>query len=72
MYTIQLKISDKVYDKFIWLLSKFNKEEIEIVSEHKDFIATKNYLNQELTEIETGKANFISQTDFENRLNGIV
>jgi len=72
MYTIQLKISDKVYDKFIWLLSKFNKEEIEIVSEQTDFISTKNYLNQELAEIETGKANFISQTDFENRLNGIV
>ena len=72
MHTIQLKISDKVYDKFIWLLSKFNKEEIEIVSEHTDFITTKNYLNQELTEIENGNANFISQTDFENRLNGIV
>ena len=72
MYTIQLKISDKVYDKFIWLLSKFNKEEIEIVSEQTDFISTKNYLNQELTEIENGNANFISQTDFENRLNGIV
>jgi hypothetical protein len=72
MYTIQLKISDKVNDKFIWLLSKFNKEEIEIVSEQTDFISTKNYLNQELTEIENGNANFISQTDFENRLNGIV
>lgn len=72
MYTIQLKISDKVYDKFIWLLSKFNKEEIEIVSEHTDFISTKNYLNKELTEIENGNANFISQSDFENRLNGIV
>ena len=72
MYTIQLKISDKVYDKFIWLLSKFNKEEIEIVSEQNDLKSTKDYLNQELTEIETGKANFISQTDFENRLNGIV
>ena len=72
MYTIQLKISDKVYDKFIWLLSKFNKEEIEIVSEQTDFISTKNYLNKELTEIENGNANFISQTDFENRLNGIV
>lgn len=72
MYTIKLKISDKVYDKFIWLLSKFNKEEIEIVSEQNDLKSTKDYLNQELTEIETGKANFISQTDFENRLNGIV
>lgn len=72
MYTIQLKISDKVYDKFIWLLSKFNKDEIEIVSEQNDFNSTKEYLHQELTEIEKGNANFISQTDFENRLNEII
>ncbi|MDD7913808.1 tRNA pseudouridine synthase A [Polaribacter ponticola] len=72
MYTIQLKINEKVYDKFIWLLSKFNKEEIEIVSESSDFIATKNYLQKELSEIERGKATFISQKEFENRLNGIV
>jgi len=72
MYIIQLKISDKVYGKFIWLLSKFNKEEIEIVSESSDFIATSNYLRNELNEIESGKAKFISQHEFENRLNGII
>ena len=65
MYTIQLKISDKVYDRFIWLLSKFNKEEIEIVSESSDFTSTKEYLNNELNEIKNGKATFISQEDFE-------
>jgi hypothetical protein len=72
MYTIQLKISDKVYDRFIWLLSKFNKEEIEIVSESSDFTSTKEYLNNELNEIKNGKATFISQEDFEKRLNEIV
>ena len=72
MPTIKLKISDKVYDKFIWLLSKFNKEEIEIVSETSDFKSTQNYLQKELEEIESGKANFLSQQDFENRLNNIV
>jgi len=72
MYTIQLKISDKVYDKFIWLLSKFNKEEIEIVSESSDFTSTKEYLNNELNEIKNGNATFISQEDFEKRLNEIV
>ena len=72
MYTIQLKISDKVYDKFIWLLSKFNKDEIEIVSEQNDLNSTKEYLHQELTEVENGNANFISQTDFETRLNEII
>ncbi|WP_165733637.1 tRNA pseudouridine synthase A [Polaribacter sp. 20A6] len=74
MHTIQLKISEKVYDKFIWLLSKFNKDEVEIVSESEssDFTATKDYLQQELNEIESGKANFISQQEFEDRLNEIA
>jgi galactitol-specific phosphotransferase system IIB component len=72
MYTIQLKISEKVYDKFIWLLSKFTKDEIEIVSESSDLLVTKKYLQQELNEIESGKANFISQEELENRLDEIV
>ncbi|WP_218598584.1 tRNA pseudouridine synthase A [Polaribacter sp. NJDZ03] len=72
MHTIQLKISEKVYDKFIWLLSKFNKDEVEIVSESADFNGTKDYLQQELNEIESGKANFISQQEFEDRLNEIA
>jgi hypothetical protein len=72
MRTIQLKINDKVYDKFIWLLSKFNKEEIEIISDTSDFTTTQNYLHKELSEIESGKANFISQQDFEDRLNKII
>lgn len=37
MHTIQLKISEKVYDKVIGLLSEFNNEEIEIVSENSNF-----------------------------------
>ena len=68
MYTIQLKISDKVYDKFIWLLSKFNKDEVEIISESSDFTSDKEYLHNELNEIKSGNATFISQQDFEKRL----
>ena len=38
MHTIHLKINDKVYEKFLRLLSKFNKEEIEVLSEENQFI----------------------------------
>jgi len=72
MKTIQLKINDKVYEKFIWLLSKFSKEEIEIVNEDEDFISIKNYLQNELSEIEDGTANFVSEEELEKRLNKIV
>jgi len=72
MHTIQLKISDKVYDRFLWLLSKFNKEEVEIVSEDQDFISTKNYLSKELDEILSGNAKFISQSELEDRLDQVI
>ena len=72
MQTIRLKISDKVYDKFLWLLSKFSKEEIEIVNEKKEFNSTKKYLDKELEEVISGKAKFISHNELENRLNKIV
>ncbi len=72
MPAIQLKISDKVYGRFLWLLSKFNKEEVEILSEDQDFILAKKYLQKELDEINSGNANFISQTEFESRLDQIM
>ena len=72
MHTIRLKINDKVYDKFLWLLSKFNKEEIEIVSDNQDFIATQGYLQKELEEIENDSAIFLNQDEFENRLDQII
>lgn len=68
MHTIQLKINDKVYDRFIWLLSKFSKDEIEIVSDDTDFSSTKQYLQSELDEIEKGNATFLNQSEFENKL----
>jgi hypothetical protein len=72
MKTIHLKISDNVYDKFIWLLSKFSKEEIEIINDDANFMATKTYLQNELSEIDAGKTSFVSEEELEFRLNKIV
>lgn len=72
MHTIRLKINDKVYDRFIWLLSKFNKEEVEIISEEQDFISTKEYLQKELEEINSGEAVFYSQKELDDRLDKVI
>ncbi|MBE9468519.1 MAG: tRNA pseudouridine synthase A [Bacteroidetes bacterium] len=72
MHTIQLKINDKVYKRFLLLLRKFNKDEVEIVNEEQYFISTNNYLQKELREIQSGNAKFISQSDIENRLDQII
>ncbi|MCK9208015.1 MAG: hypothetical protein M0P66_12960 [Salinivirgaceae bacterium] len=72
MHSLQLRVDDKIYDHFLWLLSKFDKEEIEIINDDPNFFSNKNYLQQELDEINEGKATFISQKDLENRLDQIV
>ena len=72
MHTIQLKISEKVYDRFLWLLGKFNKDEIEIINDNNDFLSTRNYLQKELEEIQSSSSKFLSQDEFENRLDQII
>jgi hypothetical protein len=68
MQTVRLRINDKIYDKLIWLLSKFSKDEVEIIPESEDFIRNQKYLAGELNEIVSGKANFIELNEAETRL----
>ena len=68
MHTIKLRISDKVYDKLLWLLSKFSKDEVEILSDVDSFAETKNYLQKELDEIYSGEATFHSLEEFDKKL----
>ncbi len=72
MHTIRLRINDKVYDRFLWLLSKFNKDEVEIVSDDLGFISTQEYLQKELEEINSGEAVFYSQQELDNSLDKVI
>ena len=72
MPTLRLRISEGVFDKLMWLLSKFSKEEVEIINEGNEFIEAQKYLEKELTEIVEGKANFIELEAFEKRLENAV
>jgi hypothetical protein len=69
---ITLKVNDGVYEKLIGLLSKFNKEEVEIISGISDFMANKNYLSEELTDILNGKVRFIDINETELRFENII
>ncbi|HOG19840.1 MAG TPA: hypothetical protein PKW37_05310 [Salinivirgaceae bacterium] len=66
MKTIRLRINDKIYDKIIWLLSKFNSDEIEIISEDAEFVENQKYLNSELREIMQGEAKFVDIKDVDD------
>ena len=57
MKTIKLEISNKIYDKVLWLLQQFNPEDVKIIDEYN---ADKLYLSKELEEIDAGTAEFIS------------
>ena len=43
MQTVTLKIEDSISDKFLWLLSHFNKKEIQIL-EQTEYINDDEYL----------------------------
>jgi len=72
MQTVKLRVNDGVYDKLIWLLSKFGKDEIEIIPETSDFAENQKYLSGELSEIRNGKARFMEIDEVEQRLDNII
>jgi hypothetical protein len=72
MHTIRLRINDRIYDKLLWLLSKFDNDEIEIISEDAEFIENQKYLNSELNEIIQGKATFVDINEVNDRLETII
>lgn len=72
MHTLKLKINDQVYDKLIGLLSKFSKDEVEIIMDESNFNETKRYLDAELDEIKSGKAMFFTVNEAEQRLENLI
>jgi len=72
MHTIKLKIGDSVYDKFIWFLGKFTKDEVEIIVDETNFSETKKYLESELDDIKEGKAIFFTVSETEQRLENLI
>lgn len=72
MQTLRLRVNERVYDKLIWFLSKFSKDEVEIIPEDIVFESNQKYLAGELDEILKGKANFIEMDEAEQRLENIL
>ena len=68
MHTIRLKIHDNVYKNFIWLLSKFSRDEIEIINESETYLQVQAALQEELNEMNEGKASYHTIDELEARL----
>jgi tRNA 2-selenouridine synthase SelU len=72
MHSVKLKIDDKIYDNLLWLLSKFDKDELEIVIEDSNLLEQKQYLEAELKEVIEGNATFYAMNEVEQRLEKII
>lgn len=72
MQTIRLRVNDKVYKNLIRFLSKFSKEEIQVIEENDTFLSIQQYLEKELTRVEDGSAEYTSIEEFENRLDATI
>ena len=72
MQVIKLKVKDSIYEKLIGLLGKFNKDEVEIIHDDKEFRLNQKYLEIELNEILDGKARFIDIDEAEKQLDALL
>lgn len=74
MQTVKLKVKDGVYKELVSLLSKFEKDEVEVISEpmNMDFKMNQKQLAAEFDDLVKGKAKLIELDEAEKRLERII
>jgi len=72
MQTIRLRVNDKVYKSLIRLLSKFSKDEIQVIEEDDNYLSIQQYLKKELSTVEDGSAEYIDIEELENTLDATI
>ncbi len=72
MYTIRLRVHDEVYEKLMWLLKKFSKDELQVIRENDDFLSVQEYLQKELQEVEEGQIEYLSLDQLDNDLESSI
>ena len=72
MQTIRLRVNDRVYKTLIRLLSKFNKDDIQVIEENDNYLSIQQYLKKELSTVEDGSAEYIDIEELENTLDATI
>ena len=66
MHTYQIRVSDEIITKFLWLLEYFKKDiEIVKIESNDEFLKT---MKQSKKDIEEGKISVFNFDDFEKKL----
>lgn len=68
MQTLRLKVNHDILKNLLWFLSRFDENEIQIISENDQFIAVQEYLRKELSEMENGNRDFLSLEELDDKL----
>ena len=72
MQTIRLRVNDRVYKSLIRILSKFNKDDIQVIEEDENYLSIQKYLKKELSTVEDGSAEYIDIDELENTLDATI
>ncbi|MDC1222296.1 hypothetical protein N8Z47_06470 [Salibacteraceae bacterium] len=72
MATLKLKVSDKILDKVMWLLSQFNSEDLQILDSDETFEVSKRYVKNELTRLESGESKSYSIDEIDGILENSI
>jgi len=72
MPTIRLQVNNNIYKHLMWFLSRFKKDEIQIIEEDQTFLSVQQYLEKELALIEAGEAEFISIDELDRELQATI
>jgi vacuolar-type H+-ATPase subunit E/Vma4 len=52
----------------MWFLSRFKKDELQVIEEDQEFLSVQQYLQKELATIENGEAEFITINELDRDL----
>lgn len=72
MQTIRLRVNDRIYKNLIKLLSKFSKDDIQVIEEDENYISIQQYLKKELSTVEDGSAEYIDIDELDNTLDATI
>lgn len=72
MQTIRLQVNNNIYKYLMWFLSRFKKDEIQIIEEDQEYLSVQEYLKKELSRVEEGKAEYISLNELDKDLQSTI
>ena len=72
MQTIRLRVNERVYKNLIRLLSKFSKDDVQVIEEDDKYLSIQQYLEKELSTIEDGTAEYLDIDELDKTLDATI